>query len=299
MARKGCGQVDTIDSLIYTRRRQEYCGAEPPCKQMCTDRCQHKRERFIDRALNPESPAAEADLVIIDEVSMLGRQMGEELLSFGTPTLMIGDNAQLPPIGDAGYFTDRVPDFQLTEIHRQALESPVVRLATKARLCKTLQYGTYGRSAVVPDIGDPSLIDFDQIICGTHRRRRGINRRCRRRLGYRGDIPEPGEKLVCLKNDRRRDLRNGELWWVVEAKPDGRGFVDIVIRATKATVRSRPRHRRMASAALGTAPICRVSRSILDMRSPATKRREASGPTYWSSTKVRSFEGSRAIGSIP
>jgi exodeoxyribonuclease-5 len=230
MARKGCAPVDTIDYLIYARQKAEHCADEPPCEKICPQRCRHKQEKYFDKALNPDSPIAKANLVIADEVSMLGRRMGEDLLSFGTPTLVLGDIGQLPAIMDAAYFARRKPNYHMSEIHRQAAGSPIIQLATKARRGERLRHGHYGGSAVVSEAGDDELAAADQVIVGTHRHRRAINRRMRRYLGYSGKVPEPGEKLVCLKNDRARDLRNGELWWVIEAKPDGNGFVEIAAR---------------------------------------------------------------------
>ena len=82
---------------------------------------------------------------------------------------------------------------------------------------------------MVHRIGNDELVTFDQIIVGTHRKRRAINKRVRKRLGFKGSYPRPGEKVVCLKNDRIRGLRNGELYRVVDAAPDGRGFVEMVV----------------------------------------------------------------------
>ena len=47
--------------------------------------------------------------------------------------LVLGDPAQLPPVRGGGFFTQGEPDVMLTEIHRQAGESAIIRLATMAR----------------------------------------------------------------------------------------------------------------------------------------------------------------------
>lgn len=49
------------------------------------------------------------------------------------PILVLGDPGQLPPIKGEGAFTDAESDIMLTEIHRQAAESAIIRLATMAR----------------------------------------------------------------------------------------------------------------------------------------------------------------------
>ena len=47
-----------------------------------------------------------AALIIIDECSMVDEDLGKDLLSFGKPTLVLGDPAQLPPVKGGGYFTE-------------------------------------------------------------------------------------------------------------------------------------------------------------------------------------------------
>ena len=44
------------------------------------------------------SPVKDAGLVVIDECSMVDDRMGQDLLSFGTKVLVLGDPAQLPPV---------------------------------------------------------------------------------------------------------------------------------------------------------------------------------------------------------
>jgi exodeoxyribonuclease V len=230
LARKDCAPVDTVDKLVYRRRRFEHCAKDPGCATVCVDRCPFKREGYGEKSLDPESPVASAALVIADEVSMLGRDMARDLLSFGRKTLVLGDIGQLPAIFDTAYFKDREPDFHLSQIHRQEAGSPIVNLATRARRAARLPVRQFGDSAVVYDIANDDLTAFTQIVTGTHRQRRYINRLVRRQLGFGGKYPEPGEKLVCLKNHRKLELRNGELWWVVEARPDRHGFVEMTVR---------------------------------------------------------------------
>jgi exodeoxyribonuclease-5 len=228
MREKGCEEARTIDSLIYRPDLEISCTVHCP-NPPCADRCRHVRERIIGRTLNEESKVANADLVVVDEVSMVGQQMGEDLLSFGTPVLVLGDVAQLPPIGNAGYFTKREPDYQLTEVHRQACGSPVITLATRARQGWPLRRGSYGDSAVVDGMYTSDMLKFDQIICGTHKTRHQVNKDVRRARGFAGPTPEPGEKVICLKNNRSKGLLNGTLWTVLQAEPAGRGFIAMTV----------------------------------------------------------------------
>ena len=103
---------------------------------------QMKKPRF---ALNPQSDAAHAKLIVLDEVSMVGEDMARDLMSFGKPILVLGDPGQLPPIKGEGAFTQDAPDIMLTEIHRQAAESAIIRLATMARQGEPIGFGQYDR----------------------------------------------------------------------------------------------------------------------------------------------------------
>ena len=57
--------------------------------------------------LNKDSALVGAGLCIIDEVSMVNQEMGDDLLSFGVPILVLGNTARLPPINGYGFFTCR------------------------------------------------------------------------------------------------------------------------------------------------------------------------------------------------
>ncbi len=166
---------------------------------------------------NPDSDLEGASLLVVDEVSMVGRKMAEDLLAFNVKILVLGDPAQLPPVGDKGFFTAEEPDFLLTEIHRQAQGSPVLRLADLARRGLGLPQGSSGDSSVLPkgrlSIGD--VAEYDQIIVGTNRARRDINKAVRQHLGRKTHLPEPGDKLIALRNNYERGILNGSQWEVI------------------------------------------------------------------------------------
>jgi exodeoxyribonuclease-5 len=242
MAAKGCVGATTIHRLIYRPLIEFSCRAEPPCgppsragSPCGKERCLHRREAPVGWTLNEESRIREADLVIIDEVSMVGEKLGRDLLSFDKKVLVLGDKAQLPRIEewDVGVFTDQTPDFELTEIHRQALGSPVVQLATMVRNGNQLQPGRYGDSIIIIDnrVLVSDLLLHDQVVIGTHATRAWINQRMRQKLGFGGDAPQPGERVICEKNDHGRGLHNGTIWTVVNAVPDGHGFLDMTVKS--------------------------------------------------------------------
>lgn len=167
-------------------------------------------------AINPESMVRECDLVIIDECSMVGSRMAEDLMSFGTPILVLGDPAQLPPVMGGGYFTDHKPDFMLTEIHRQARDNPIIDLATRVREGAWLENGSYGESVILSGKPPEELVtSSDQILVGANNTRKRVNHRMRLLLGHGEEFwPVVNESLVCLRNDHQAGLLNGTKWTV-------------------------------------------------------------------------------------
>src|SRR5690606_32148496 len=118
------------------------------------------------------------------------------------PVLVLGDPAQLPPVGGAGYFTGGEPDFLLTEIRRQELESPILRLATAIREGGALALSADPICTVARKMdADPDAWKtHDQVIVGTNALRRRINGRIRERLGHGDWLPKPTERVICLRN---------------------------------------------------------------------------------------------------
>lgn len=164
--------------------------------------------------LNDESVVRSASLVIIDECSMVDGRMGEDLLSFGKKVLVLGDPAQLPPIGGGGFFTEHKPNVMLTDIHRQAKDNPIIELATLARNKQSLNLGNYGSSSVISpkDMNQDFALSADQILVGRNKTRQASNRRLRELKGITEALPVEGDKLVCLRNNQEKGLYNGAIW---------------------------------------------------------------------------------------
>lgn len=238
MRKKGCKNAKTIDRLIYTPSTEEYCRLKIECKppyKLCCDigipRCQHRCQRWIERKLNKNSDAIFAKLVVIDEGSMVNYTMAQDLLAMCRKVLVLYDPAQLPPIEGAGYFTELKYDFFLSEIHRQAAGSPVIKLATYVRNGLSLEIGQYGESCIVRRLRrEDNLLAHDQILVGTHNTRSKINNKVRQLLGYTSKTPQVGEKIICHKNDHSKSLYNGTIWKVVSvAATPKHGFITMEI----------------------------------------------------------------------
>jgi exodeoxyribonuclease-5 len=200
MRKKGCRGASTIHSLIYTLVSE--------------------KEGEPHFALDPESDAATADLIVIDEVSMVDEALGRDLLSFGTKVLVLGDPFQLPPVQGAGFFTTDEPDIMLTEIHRQAADNPIIRMSMEIREGGHLEYGRYDDSIVIPksDVDRDAVITADQVLVGRNKTRVDYNDRLRELKGLPRHEPVAGDRLVCLRNNPVKKLLNGQIWIAAEVK---------------------------------------------------------------------------------
>ena len=104
----------------------------------------------------------------------------------------------------------------LTEVHRQAEDDPIVRLSMDIRAGDYLEPGRYGETEVVrrDDLDPQRVLEADQVLVGRNATRRAYNIRMRERRGFDDVMPAAGDKLVCLRNNRKKGLFNGGLWSV-------------------------------------------------------------------------------------
>lgn len=215
LRKKGCKGASTIHSAIYKPVEDDATG-------------------YTEFVLNPDSAVSTAALVVVDEVSMVGEDIGRDLKSYGVKILVLGDPFQLPPISGEGFFTAQEPDVLLTEIHRQAADNPIIRMSMDIREGRGLAPGRYGESLVTRrcDISLEDLraivLDADQLLCGRNNTRQVMNRRVRELKDIEGMpeawMPTVGDRLVCLRNNRAKGLLNGGLWTVNKVSLKGRKF---------------------------------------------------------------------------
>ena len=218
---KGARKASTIHSLIYRPRGEELVEDEDTGKAAMTPLF----------SLNRQSPVANAALVVIDECSMVDEALGRDLLSFGTPVLVLGDPGQLPPVSGGGFFTDHEPDVLLESIHRQARDNPIIDLAQTVREGESLSYGQFGDSKVIgrSQVDQGEVLSADQVLVGTNKTRRRYNQRLRDLKDFQGPLPAAGDKLVALRNDPAKGLLNGSLWQVKSAPNSSKNFMNLLI----------------------------------------------------------------------
>lgn len=215
MRRAGCADAATIHSLLYTPEEDA-----------------RGQVHFVP---NPNTALSFADLIVIDECSMVDANLGRDLLGFAKPILVLGDPGQLPPPDNSGqgFFTSAAADIFLAEIHRQAAGDPILDLAHRARQGLSLPRGRYGASRVIgfDDLDVPTLVSADQILVGRRDSAARVNARLRSFLGYTDPFPQPGDKLVCGKNIHAEGAFNGTLWRVDAVQRSDDDFLKLALHA--------------------------------------------------------------------
>lgn len=241
MRSKGCTNATTIHSLIYKPAGESKSDAlreiEAKLLMMPPDHpdrpfYEKERDRLLGTekrkplfTLNMNSDLRGAQALILDECSMIDDIIGSDLESFGVKILALGDPAQLPPVAAGGRYTRRKPDHLLTQVHRQARESGILRMATDVRETGDFSRvpGYYGEDCVVLPRGTDAILqrvlDADQLLVGRNATRHTWNARYRELKKFTNELPEAGDKVVCLRNEHEAGLLNGSLWRVHESIP--------------------------------------------------------------------------------
>ena len=168
-------------------------------------------------------PSIDYNLVVVDEVSMLPKDMWDLLLSHGVYVIACGDPFQIPPIDKTqdNHVLDN-PHIFLDEIMRQAKESDIICLSMNIREGKKI-VPFKGNDVQVfhkRDLVDGMYHWADQILVATNRTRHDINSYMREMNG-RGAEPEIGDKIICLRNcwdtmsfEKCDPLINGSIGWI-------------------------------------------------------------------------------------
>lgn len=193
LRQKGCKNAKTMHQFIYNVRGEDEDG-EPI---------------FVAKGALDDKPR----LVCMDESSMVGVYDRDKLLEHRIPVLALGDTGQIPPVKAQAWFVEGSTDVVLDQIERNA--GNIVRASMFVRQGKRLPPKLYDDVTVKDgNIGNEELKTFlgeDAVILGSYNNtRHSYNRRAREILGFNGNIPQPGEKLVCMFNQHGYQIMNGE-----------------------------------------------------------------------------------------
>ena len=142
-------------------------------------------------------------LFFIDEAWMVPESMVKDILSFNIKVIAAGDSHQLPPINSKPGFLMSNKVHYLTQLMRQAESDPIVYLSQRAIHGLPIHNGLYGNVLVINDTDFvPEMISFaDCVLCGTNATRDTMNNYIRYLAGYNGILPNPGERVICRKNN--------------------------------------------------------------------------------------------------
>lgn len=145
--------------------------------------------------------------LVIDESSMVSEDIYKDLKKFRVPIIFVGDHGQLEPVGSKFNLMEK-PDIRLEQIHRNA--GDIAKFAEHIRMGKTAQSyrSTEGKIEFKRRSSIECLMDVDQVICAYNKTRVKTNANIRSELGYTG-VVNIGERVMCLRNNKRLGLFNG------------------------------------------------------------------------------------------
>ena len=161
-----------------------------------------------------EDLGAGIKLIIVDEFSTVGNKLMEDLEEFNIPIMLVGDPGQLPPVKSKENKYINKSDIVLTEVMRQALDNPIIYIATQIRKGERVEFGNYDDKVMVLSKDDLDLEHIawaDQILANRNATVDQFNNLVRDEI-YQLDTPFPhvGEKLLCLKNDWSKFIKAGD-----------------------------------------------------------------------------------------
>jgi exodeoxyribonuclease-5 len=169
--------------------------------------------------------------LIVDEASMVTSQVFEHLYFFvktlGMNLVMIGDGFQLPPVerdpekqGFSVFTIEADIKVNLTEVLRQALENPIIRISTEIRTNSNIMTSVLALPVVVSSQLDQALLDNwnrnGVIICHKNQTRHDLNNRIRELRGLPKNLLRENEPLLVTKNNYDLGVFNGEVFTVGE-----------------------------------------------------------------------------------
>lgn len=300
LRKKGIEHAMTIHSTIYTPEEND-------------DGSVYFCQRNVD-------DLEEVQLFIIDEASMIPYSLHKDIMDFGIPTLYVGDHGQLEPVQqeENPFNLMSNPDYTLEEVHRHALDNPILKLATDVREGKTVRLSdpTLHNVTSMGNFSDAikNLTQYDQIICARNETRVLLNNLCRDQLwsnvpAYLRAAPRKGDKVMCYRNNKEYLIYNGQSFIVdkiVCCSPlcpsmrfdiigeDGRLIRDVLIPKKSfglASPTSATRKRYLVPFDYGYAITCHKAQgseyeNVLVVHEPGMHLKHGKNPTRWLYTAI-------------
>jgi exodeoxyribonuclease-5 len=166
------------------------------------------------------------DLIIVDEASMITRDIWNDLLSFDKPILAVGDHGQLPPV-EGNFNLMENPELKLEEIYRQEINNPIIKVSEIARKYGEIPVEEFSRTVKKLDKKNRDTGEFlesmfssydtdTMVLTGYNRSRVRLNQGIRQLLGFETPTPTQGDRVICLKNNHREEIFNGMMGTILD-----------------------------------------------------------------------------------
>jgi exodeoxyribonuclease-5 len=182
------GYAGTLHGLMYTPEVDE--------------RGVVRRWNRRDRLLTPSEVPVER--IIVDEASMVGEKLLQDVMSYRVPVVLVGDHGQLEPVNDVSVM--QAPNIRLEQIHRQVEGNPIIQLSKfireKGYLPKTFPESEEVRFITSKDLGDVATRGFNELgmemglLVRSNKRRVNLNK-----VGSGGGDPRVGDLVIALRNN--------------------------------------------------------------------------------------------------
>lgn len=208
------GKASQVLKSKITGHKKEYCGTIHGLIYRPKVDKDGKLLGFVRRT------SLTSDVIIIDECSMINKNIFKDLIKYRKPIIFIGDDAQLPPVGGEEFDIFKNTIVKLTEIHRQAEHSPIIKMSMIVRNEGKLKMGIYGKNCArfswkenktQQALYNYDLVQDNIVLCGTNRTRIILNQLIRDNLGFKKNDPMKKEKIVCLVNNHKLGIMNGNV----------------------------------------------------------------------------------------
>ena len=200
MREKGCGEARTIHCLIYrpkdldTEEPSFVLNEDSPASKAKPDR--HRRMLDGRRGTGPRPAVL--------------RQKGAGARR--SRAIAAGQGRRLLHRSRAGRHADRGSSPGGGQSDRAPVDADS-RGRAGSRAAITARCAWSSRDEIDAEL----VTGADQVLVGLNKTRRAYNKRLRELLGFRRALPEVGEKLVCLRNDKTKGLLNGAIFRVHKA----------------------------------------------------------------------------------
>lgn len=215
-----CEPSDSLLSQVISELGLK-CSMES-CKSRLLEAFSNSASEKVLKFVRKDSSQEEIpSLIVIDEASMVSRVIYTDLMELDVKILLCGDPGQLPPIEtDKTWSALSNPDYTLTNIQRQQEDNPIIQLAHKIYNwnIESLEYNApsqtdsgmclilnkqFGAASNAGKHIEDLMLQAEQVLCFTNKYRAYANDCLRKRKGFTKIFPQPGDKLICAKNNWR------------------------------------------------------------------------------------------------